>query len=64
MQLGPGGAEKVEGLGRLNDYERESLEVRPSRRPLIATNGTSLAAATTETEENKKHGAGAPTRSS
>lgn len=27
VQLGPGGIEKIEGLGDLNDYERESLEV-------------------------------------
>mmetsp|Transcript_7390 Transcript_7390/g.21856 ORF Transcript_7390/g.21856 Transcript_7390/m.21856 type:complete len:324 (+) Transcript_7390:141-1112(+) len=26
VQLGPGGIEKIEGLGDLNDYERESLE--------------------------------------
>lgn len=28
VQLGKGGAEEVEGLGQLSDYEKESLEVR------------------------------------
>lgn len=55
VQLGPGGAEKVEGLGRLNDYERESLEVRPPCRSYLRLmEPASAAASTPETQGLEK----------